>query len=71
MPRAGTRTGVRLGSVFLDAVEATVQSVASWPAAGTRVDGAEGRSRRSASAGASLPLTWPIWSQATRFTSWL
>jgi toxin ParE1/3/4 len=28
-----------LGSMFLDAVEATVQSVASWPASGTRVEG--------------------------------
>ncbi|MDQ6949021.1 MAG: type II toxin-antitoxin system RelE/ParE family toxin [Actinomycetota bacterium] len=28
-----------LGSMFLEAVEATVQSVASWPASGTRVEG--------------------------------
>ena len=28
-----------LGSMFLDAVEATVQAVASWPASGTSVEG--------------------------------
>lgn len=28
-----------LGSMFLDAVEVTVQSIASWPASGTRVEG--------------------------------
>jgi plasmid stabilization system protein ParE len=28
-----------LGSMFLDAIDATVQSIASWPASGTRVDG--------------------------------
>ena len=40
MPRAGTRTGVpALASMFLDAVEATVQTVAWWPASGTRVEG--------------------------------
>lgn len=28
-----------LGSLFLDAVEAAVESVASWPASGARVEG--------------------------------
>lgn len=32
-----TRAG--LGSMFLDAVDATVRSVASWPASGARVEG--------------------------------
>ncbi len=38
-----------LGSMFLDAVEATVQSVASWPVSGARVEGpAEGLDVRRA-----------------------
>ena len=37
MLRSGTSAG--LGSLFLDVVEATVQSVALWPASGTKVEG--------------------------------
>src|SRR5947209_7332962 len=62
------RTG--LGSMFLDAVEATVQAVASWPASERESRDWRKRSTFDEHPCLAFPITWLIWSETRRYTSW-